>query len=148
MWNMLKILALAASSLAKLVCQMAANCWPTMTLLFHIFEWIPKIGQRLEEKLKPSLYSEFLKPELFLDIKIGLSREDMTVSESCFSWIPLGAKTAKLMFGPVREGVNGKKTFSFGHCPNSLTPPPLDDPNSGNLVLFFRKSKFKILKSV
>ena len=98
---MLKILALAASSLAKLVCQMAANCWPTMTLLFHIFEWIPKIGQRLEEKLKPSLYSEFLKPELFLDIKIGLSREDMTVSESCFSWIPLGAKTAKLMFGPV-----------------------------------------------
>ena len=72
----------------------------------------------MEEKLKPSLYSEFLKPELFLDIKIGLSREDMTVGESCFSWIPLGAKTAKLMFGPVREGVNGKKTFSFGHCPN------------------------------
>ena len=28
-----------------------------------------------------------------------------------------------------------KKTFSFGHCPNHLNPPP--DPNSGNLVLFF-----------
>ena len=40
-----------------------------------------------------------------------------------------------------------KKTFSFGHCPNYLNPPP-HDPNSGNLVLFFRKSKFKIWKSV
>ena len=32
-----------------------------------------------------------------------------------------------------------KKTFSFGHCPNHLTPPP--DPNSGNLVLFFGRQK-------
>ena len=24
----------------------------------------------------------------------------------------------------IREGVNGKKTFSFGHCPNYLNPPP------------------------
>ena len=23
----------------------------------------------------------------------------------------------------LREGVNGKKTFSFGHCPNYLNPP-------------------------
>ena len=36
----------------------------------------------------------------------------------------------------VREDINGKKTFSFGHCPNHLNPPP-PDPNSGNLVLFF-----------
>ena len=46
------------------------------------------------------------------------------------------------IFHIIREGVNGKKTFSFGHCPNYLTPP--HGPNSGNLVLFFRKSKFKI----
>ena len=44
-----------------------------------------------------------------------------------------------------REEVNRKKTFSFGHCPNHLNPPP-HDPNSGILVLFFQKSKFKILK--
>ena len=25
----------------------------------------------------------------------------------------------------IREGLNGKKTSSFGHCPNHLTPPPL-----------------------
>ena len=54
----------------------------------------------------------------------------------------------KLEFGvepfcPLREGVNEKKTFSFGHCPNHLTPPP-PDPNLGNLVLFFWTSKFKI----
>ena len=24
----------------------------------------------------------------------------------------------------LREGLNGKKTFSFGHCPNHLNPPP------------------------
>ena len=36
-----------------------------------------------------------------------------------------------------------KKTFSFGHCPNHLNPPP--DPNSGNLVLFFgrQNSRFE-----
>ena len=45
----------------------------------------------------------------------------------------------------LREDINRKKTFSFGHCPNHLNPP---DPNSGNLVLFFRTSKFKIWKSL
>ena len=40
----------------------------------------------------------------------------------------------------VREDINGKKTFSFGHCPNHLNPPP-PDPNSGNLVLFFGRQK-------
>ena len=40
----------------------------------------------------------------------------------------------------IREDINRKKTFSFGHCPNHLNPPP-HDPNSGNLVLFFRTSK-------
>ena len=39
----------------------------------------------------------------------------------------------------LREDLNRKKTFSFGHCPNHLTPPP--DPNSRNLVLFFWTSK-------
>ena len=39
----------------------------------------------------------------------------------------------------LREDLNRKKTFSFGHCPNPLTPPP--DPNSGNLVLFFGRQK-------
>ena len=47
----------------------------------------------------------------------------------------------------LREDLNREKTFSFGHCPNHLNPPP-HDPNSGNLVLFFRKSKYKIWKSV
>ena len=40
--------------------------------------------------------------------------------------------------GALREDIN-KKTFSFGYCPNHLTPPP--DPNSGNLVLFFGRQK-------
>ena len=35
----------------------------------------------------------------------------------------------------IREDINRKKTFSFGHYPNHVTPPP--DPNSSNLVLFF-----------
>ena len=46
----------------------------------------------------------------------------------------------------LREGVNWKKTFSFGHCPNYLNPPPLPppDPNSGNLVLFFGRQDLKV----
>ena len=39
----------------------------------------------------------------------------------------------------IREDIRRKKTFSFGHCPNHLTPP--HDPNSGNLVLFFGRQK-------
>ena len=40
---------------------------------------------------------------------------------------------------PFREDINRKKTFSFGHYPDHLNPPP--DPNSGNLVLFFGRQK-------
>ena len=47
----------------------------------------------------------------------------------------------------LREGVNRKKNVFFRALPELPTPPP-HDPNSGNLVLFFRKSKFKIWKSV
>ena len=39
-----------------------------------------------------------------------------------------------------------KKTFSFGHCPNHLTPPPL--PLIRATWSFFRTSKFKIWKSL
>ena len=45
----------------------------------------------------------------------------------------------------VREDLNWKKTFSFGHCPNHLNPPP-HDPNSGNLVLFFPDVQIQDLK--
>ena len=40
-----------------------------------------------------------------------------------------------------------KKNVFFRALPELPNPPP-HDPNSGNLVLFFRKSKFKIWKSV
>ena len=43
----------------------------------------------------------------------------------------------------LREDNNTKKTFSFKHCPNHQNPPP-PDPNSSNLAIFFRTSKFKI----
>ena len=45
----------------------------------------------------------------------------------------------------VREDINSKKTFSFGHCPNHLTPPP-PAPNSGNLVLFFGRQKRRFVR--
>ena len=41
-----------------------------------------------------------------------------------------------------------KKNVFFRALPELPKPPPPHDPNSGNLVLFFRKSKFKIWKSV
>ena len=45
----------------------------------------------------------------------------------------------------VREGINEKKTFSFGHCLNYLTPPPPPMTQiRATWSSFFRKSKFKI----
>ena len=45
---------------------------------------------------------------------------------------------------PFREDINRKKTSSFRHCPNHLTPSP-PDPNLSNLVLFFgrQNSRFE-----
>ena len=44
----------------------------------------------------------------------------------------------------LREGVNGKKTFSFGHCPNHLNPPP--SPQFGQLGPLFSEVKIQDLK--
>ena len=40
----------------------------------------------------------------------------------------------------VREGVQTKKTFLNGHCPDR-SDPPLPRGATGNVVLFFRPSK-------
>ena len=44
----------------------------------------------------------------------------------------------------VREDLNGKKTFSFGHCPNPLTPPPW--PQFGQLGPLFLEVEIQDLK--
>ena len=45
----------------------------------------------------------------------------------------------------IREGVNWKKkTFSFGHCPNYLTPPPW--PQFGQLGPLFSEVEIQDLK--
>ena len=91
--------------------------------------------------------------EMFLDSESDTNRFSAAVTLKDGSVILTGGKNRpKEVFrlsnvwgsqDLVREEVNRKNTFSFGHCPNHLNPPP-HDPNSGNLVLFFRKSKFKI----
>ena len=45
----------------------------------------------------------------------------------------------------LREGVNGKKTFSFGHCPNHLKPPP-PRPEFGQLGPLFSEVEIQDLK--
>ena len=40
----------------------------------------------------------------------------------------------------VREDINEKKTFSFGHCPNHLNPPPLT-PIRATWSFFFGRQK-------
>ena len=52
-----------------------------------------------------------------------------------------------LELGPIREDINRKKTFSFGHCPKHLNPPP-PWPQFGQLGPFFRTLNFKIWKSL
>ena len=44
----------------------------------------------------------------------------------------------------LREGVNWKKKFSFGHCPNYLTPPPW--PQFGQLGPLFSEVEIQDLK--
>ena len=44
----------------------------------------------------------------------------------------------------IREGVNGKKTFSFGLCPNSPPPPPW--PQFGQIGPLFSEVKIQDLK--
>ena len=46
----------------------------------------------------------------------------------------------------LREGVNGKKTFSFGHCPNPLNSPPPITPIRATWSSFFgsQNSRFEI----
>ena len=61
-----------------------------------------------------------------------------------------GAKKKVLEKNSFYHGLKGKgsiekKRFLSGIAQITYPPP---DPNSGNLVLFFRNSKFKIWKSV
>ena len=58
--------------------------------------------------------------------------------------IGIGSYYIALLLG---KGSIEKKRFLLGIARITWTPSP-HDPNSGNLVLFFRKSKFKIWKSV
>ena len=39
----------------------------------------------------------------------------------------------------LREGLNGRKTFSFGHCPNHLNPPPPLTPIRATWSFIFRR---------
>ena len=52
--------------------------------------------------------------------------------------------TSRFSSQQLREGVNGKKTFSFGHCPNHLNPPP--SPQFGQLGPLFSEVKIQDLK--
>ena len=45
-----------------------------------------------------------------------------------------------LQLATLREDINEEKNVFFWALPESHNPPP-PDPNSGNLVLFFRTSK-------
>ena len=97
-----------------------------------------------------SYFTEFVKSICMIDFLIKYS--EMYQGGDCpqcnNGWngsLILEATRTDGTLGRVREGVNGKETFSFGHCPNYLNPPP-HDPNSGNLVLFFSEVKIQDLK--
>ena len=53
---------------------------------------------------------------------------------------PLNWDSQKWSNMRLREGVNWKKTFSFGHCPNHLTPPPMT-PIRATWSFFFGRQK-------
>ena len=46
----------------------------------------------------------------------------------------------------VREDINEKKTFSFGHCPNHLNPPPLTPIRATWSFFFGRQNSLSLQK--
>ena len=44
-------------------------------------------------------------------------------------------------FQNIREDICSKKTFSFGHCPNPLNPPPPMTPIRATWSFFFGRQK-------
>ena len=76
-----------------------------------------------------------------VDVSVGVDDVDIGADD-----VYIGVGVDDVDFGAdsvdVREGLNEKKTFSFG--PKSPNPPP--DSNSGNLVLFFLDVTIQDLK--
>ena len=66
----------------------------------------------------PNIYTIYNVPPRF----INLWPLRATMADQ-IQFDPFG--TPKAHLGPLREDINRKKTFSFGHCPNHLNPPPM-----------------------
>ena len=64
------------------------------------------------------------------------------IKNSFFSEKIQTSETHPPPFPPINLGNTSwkKRMFSFGHCPNYLSPPP-PPPNSGNLYIFFGRQK-------
>ena len=107
--------------------------------LVRVVEGPPPVGRgRVGINFAVHLYNDF-DVDVDVDVSVGVDDVDIGADD-----VYIGVGVDDVDFGAdgvdVREGLNEKKTFSLGHCPNH----PPHDPNSGNLVLFFRTSKFKI----
>ena len=73
--------------------------------------------------------------EMMLEVVIGVLV--MEVDKLADEVTNMDVDKVTNMMAKIREALTEKKMFSFGHCPNFLSPPP-PSPQFGQLVpLFF-----------
>ena len=146
------------------------NLWNVITNLKWIYRIIfggqnEKIGHDISDLLRPNCPLDRLTNDNNSKIKPDNTNKLGTMASTFFGILPVHSTIFVYMSSKdylqspfwakdhwkyalyFREGVNWKKNVLFRALPELPKPPP-HDPNSGNLVLFFRKSKFKIWKSV
>ena len=97
---------------------------------------------QIEGIMKLLLWNPNEKMPKFL-FQYHLEKNTNPLGKNCVQICRALTSNTTLTIVSIREDINRKKTFSFGHCPNPLNPPP-PDPNSGNLVLFFGRKKRRL----
>ena len=102
--------------------------WPVWPTHFTSTQWLQFLDIKQKSDKSARIFGDYSQ-----DLNLSLSR--LTKFQSC----RLLSTTIH-----IREDINEKKHFFFGHCQNHVNPPP-PDPNSDNLVLFFgrQNSRFE-----
>ena len=97
--------------------------------LVRVVEGPPPVGRgRVGVNFAVHLYSNFDvdADDADVDVNVSVGVDDVDIGADD---VYIGVGVDDVDFGgdgvDVREGLNEKKKFPFGHCPNHLTPAPL-----------------------
>ena len=132
-----------------LVCSIRVNCcWRTLQQIISIyFLWHNTTFLKLDTAhWEDSLGASYKAPPKLKAAWVWVPpRRSLAFSSSSSATLASRRFTLawnSLNLTQIREALTKKKMFSFGHCPNYLSPPqPPPPPNLGNLYHFLWTSK-------